>query len=800
MADPIAVPDGNIETNEDSVLTIPASELLANDSDIDGDTITIISVQEALNGTVSLDLNGDVVFTPDPNYSGPALFTYTISDGNGGVSTASVSIDILAVNDAPVVVTEIPDQLVDENSPVQISTSSFFEDVDVSDVLTYSATLSDGSPLPEWLSLDPVTGEIAGLAPCVCAGGNALEITVTASDGTESISDTFNLTVQNVNATPVALNDVTEVREDSTLLISSSDLLANDSDPEGDTLTIVSVQNSFNGTVALDVDGNVIFEPDAGYFGPASFSYTISDGNGGTSTATCDLTVHRVLKGAPGTSDYTFGTEAQVNTFTAGGQTSPSITALSDGGYVVVWQSANQDGSGSGIYGQRYDATGLAAGAEFQINQYTQSDQNNAQLVGLSNGGFAVVWQSDNQNGEDFDIYARVYEENGTPVGDEFHVNIYDTSGNQLAPEIAALPDGGFTVIWSTYDRKNYDIAGQRFDSSGNHIDQEFVVGTARVKSEDSQKISVLEDGSFVVVWHSYVPGSSKYDILGQRYNPDGTAAGAEFLINTSTARDQDFPEIASLEGGGFVVVWQSDRQDGDDYGIYGQLYDANGIKVDSEFQINSYSADAQAFPSVTGLPDGGFVVTWQSYGQDGSGDGIFAQRFDAGGVAVDEEFQVNDFVTGEQSKPEVTALNNGTLVFTWQSEGIDGDEFAITSKVLSIVPEITGTTGNDVIEGSPGDDFITGLAGDDLLTGGAGNDTFYFAADAGVDTITDFQAGAGADDLIVFEDTFTDFNDLLNSTTQNGSDLVIDTGDGSSVTLTSVNFIDLHADDFLFV
>ena len=87
----------------------------------------------------------------------------------------------------------------------------------------------------------------------------------------------------------------------------------------------------------------------------------------------------------------TRGFEFQINSHTEGDQANPSVTALSDGGFVVTWESDGQDGSGLGVYGQRYDATGTARGAEFRIATTAADDQQNPSVTGLSNGGFVVA-------------------------------------------------------------------------------------------------------------------------------------------------------------------------------------------------------------------------------------------------------------------------------------------------------------------------------------------------------------------------------------------------------------------------
>ena len=99
---PVANANTVFAATEDSALTIAPATLLGNDTDIDnGTTLTITSVQGAVNGTVAL-VGSNVVFTPAANYNGPASFTYTVSDGNGGASTATVTVNVAAVSNAPV--------------------------------------------------------------------------------------------------------------------------------------------------------------------------------------------------------------------------------------------------------------------------------------------------------------------------------------------------------------------------------------------------------------------------------------------------------------------------------------------------------------------------------------------------------------------------------------------------------------------------------------------------------------------------------------------------------------------------
>ena len=160
---------------------------------------------------------------------------------------------------------------------------------------------------------------------------------------------------------------------------------------------------------------------------------------------------------------------------------------------------------------------------------------------------------------------------------------------------------------------------------------------------------------------------------------PIPLVAGSETLVNTTTFSDQLNPTVTGLLGGGYVVTWASDGQDGLGYGVYAQRYDAAGGAIGSETLVNTTTAGDQYQPGVTGLSDGGYVVTWMSYyGQDGSGSGVYAQRYDAAGAAVGSETLVNTTTASDQSFPAITGLSDGGYVVTWMSYGQDGSSTGV--------------------------------------------------------------------------------------------------------------------------
>jgi hypothetical protein len=375
-----------------------------------------------------------------------------------------------------------------------------------------------------------------------------------------------------------------------------------------------------------------------------------------------------------------------VNTWTTDNQDYPSITSLSNGGFMVVWASYGQDGSNDGVYGQRFDANGNTVDSEFRVNTYRLWSQDEPSITSLPNGGFVVVWSSIEQDGSEYGIFGQRFDSNGNTVGSEFRVNTW-TTDNQLYPSITSLSNGGFVVVWHSYlqDGSNTGVYGQRFDANGNTVGSEFQVNTWTTDEQSYPSITPLSNGGFVVVWQSWGQDGSGYGVYGQRFDSNGNKVGSEFQVNTWTTDWQENPSITSLPNGGFVVVWEGwGGQDGSSWGVFGQRFDSNGNTVGSEFQVNTWTTNDQLWPSITSLPNGGFVVVWHSRYQDGSDYGVYGQRFDSNGNKVDSEFQVNTWTTDWQQHPSITSLSNGGFVVVWDSGGQDGSKFGVFGRIFS--------------------------------------------------------------------------------------------------------------------
>jgi large repetitive protein len=276
---PIAVADA-VTTPEDTATDI---DVLANDTDVDNDSLTISDPGTPVHGTASV-VGGKVRYTPGQDYDGSDTLTYTVSDGHGGSDTAAVTITVSAVDDAPVAVDD--SYVVTEDATLAAPLNVLVNDTDV-----------DSSPV----TIITNTAAAKGTAAIVSGGmsmtykpfHNAFGIdtfTYTITDGTLTSTATVTVDIGGTNDPPIAGNDNLSVAEGAGATV--LDVLANDSDPDGNTLQIITRTSGAHGVVTITGPGTgLTYNPTGNYHGTDTFTYTLSDGNGGTDTATVRVTV-----------------------------------------------------------------------------------------------------------------------------------------------------------------------------------------------------------------------------------------------------------------------------------------------------------------------------------------------------------------------------------------------------------------------------------------------------------------------------------------------------------------------------
>jgi len=393
---PVAANDNGFTTYSNTALSIAAASLLANDTDPDGDDLTITGANGATNGTVTFDSQtNSVIFTPTTGYVGAASFSYSISDGRGGASTATVSLNVGAqATGAGLFTSSDTPSIGADNDPSSVElgvkfvasargeitglryyksaqdvgshvgslwsstgqllatatftnetasgwqTVTFSQPVTISAGVTYVASYhSNGfyAATPNYFTTDHTNGVLTAPSSST-SGGNGVYAYGTGTLFPSASYSSANYWVDVIyqqstqNSAPVAVNDNgISTGIGTPIVLQASSLLANDSDPDGDQISVANVSNAINGTIAFNSQaGTITFTPLAGYTGAASFDYTIQDTQGQTSTASVAVNVTNE------------GSEQ--NVFAAG--TTPAIASVNDTDPVNLGMKFQSDAAG----------------------------------------------------------------------------------------------------------------------------------------------------------------------------------------------------------------------------------------------------------------------------------------------------------------------------------------------------------------------------------------------------------------------------------------------------------------------
>ncbi len=408
--------------------------------------------------------------------------------------------------------------------------------------------------------------------------------------------------------------------------------------------------------------------------------------------------------------------ETQVNYNTTDDQQNPYICALSNETFAVAWESYGQDGSSWGVYASVFNATtGKNITSEFRVNQYTDSAQANPSICALSNEIFAVAWESDDQDAEDNEVYARVFDATtGQQITPEFRVNHY-VSNDQEDPCICALTSDTLAIAWESFqqDGSQHGIYARVFNATtGSNITSEFRVNYYWSSNELSPSICALTNDTFAVAWDSL----GQDGICARVFNATtGKSITSEFKVEDDLVFVQEGPSICTISNDTFAAAWNSYGQEGSSYGVYAGVINATtGDHITSEFHVNEYTDEDQDNPAICALSSDIFIVTWESRSQDGSNDGVYAKVFNATtGKHIISEFQVNYYTTYGQRSPTVCRLSSDTFAIAWKSNGQDGDLGGIYCSIFRIknyspsnILPFGSSDGNDD-DGGDGEDSI---------------------------------------------------------------------------------------------
>lgn len=377
----------------------------------------------------------------------------------------------------------------------------------------------------------------------------------------------------------------------------------------------------------------------------------------------------------------------RVNTDATGDQEHPKVALLPDGSAFFVWQSGPI--GKQVVKGRVLGASGAFTGSDFVVGSGGGESELDPSVAVLKGGNIIVVWSKIGADGDLQGVYGRILSPLGQPVGADFRVNQF-TSYNQRNASVAALKDGGFAVVWVSEQQRavatplqpfaSVDVYSRLFNSDGTAQASE-----KRVSTEDlicaNPEITAAPSGGFVVAWaeKSRVRLRS-WDIKVRWYDAGNAAVGAPVVANTLVNGQQTSPSVRVL-GDTTLVAWVSNYQDGLKEGVFGQVF-RNGSKVGPELKVNSWTGGSQTQPVVATDGSDRFAVVWSSFVGQRSMD-IHAQRYSTAAALPEPE---QPWVSGlSQSAIQVAwapVLGFNISKFEWAADG--GTPVATTQSLVT--------------------------------------------------------------------------------------------------------------------
>lgn len=278
--------------------------------------------------------------------------------------------------------------------------------------------------------------------------------------------------------------------------------------------------------------------------------------------------------------------------------------------------------------------------------------------IPLDTGGWVSFWYEQLPHSGKRDVHVQGYRADGEPLGTPTRIaaSVGEYWSWRLI-EVDSLAGGGWVVCWVSANRvKGQDIFQRAFDAAGEPLGRKILIDTIGKHDDPDVDIVALADGGWVV---SRTAGDgSGQGIVRQVFDANGEPAGGEGLVNSTTKGVQHNAHTIEFEDGGWVVVWNSGRQNR----ICQQLYSADGQPIGGETRVNVGARSDSGFNAVA-LEGGGWLVVW---GKSGTDRGVYQQAYSADGEAMGGVTLVVD----EASRGHATALADGGWVITWVGDG----------------------------------------------------------------------------------------------------------------------------------
>ncbi|HET9225457.1 MAG TPA: hypothetical protein VFR31_02230 [Thermoanaerobaculia bacterium] len=357
------------------------------------------------------------------------------------------------------------------------------------------------------------------------------------------------------------------------------------------------------------------------------------------------------------------GSELQVNVTIPGPQTSPAAAAGPSGLHAVAWQGL---GTSTDVWLRVWKGDGTLLVPELRVNSQLSGCQEAPDISFGPDGSFVVVWQSEGQDGSGWGIFGQRFAANGSLAGPEFQVNAA-TSGDQQAPAVANGPSGFFTVVWESFgqDGDGWGVYARRFNAAGS-LGGEVQVASSGTGSQRRPDVVAQPTGHVLVAWEG--PDGSGPGVFVRRFAADLTAPGSAVQMDSVAAGFQSSPSLACDDSGNMIAAWERGAD------VVARRFDRFLAPLDGVFTVPPSASGLRTRPRVGSSGSGDFLVAWEGWSQDGGGPGVFLRAFDFLEMPQTSAVPVNTFIPGAQHRADVAVSSQGRVLTAWESEEQDGD------------------------------------------------------------------------------------------------------------------------------
>ncbi len=376
-------------------------------------------------------------------------------------------------------------------------------------------------------------------------------------------------------------------------------------------------------------------------------------------------------------------TEFRVNIFSDNYQRMPSATSTPSGQLIASWQTKGQFGEKNQVAQRAIVAGTGPTGVDSPLSQSQEWDMVGPVSVYAGSQKNLTAWNSIDEDGDGYGIFARFSTPDASPLGEAMQVNTA-WYGDQADPAIACISDEQCLIVWTNHgaasDMSGYMITGQWLALDGAKKGLELPL--LNEIGVHHPGVACSQDGTCLVVWTAEEGDTDGKGIWAGHFQFGDELVTDAQQVNTGDAGKQESAAVAVDKLGNFLIVWASSAQDsGGDYGVFGRLMKPDGNWAAGQFQVSQPLAGNQWFPQVAASHDNGFLVVW--YGAvDGDNVGIAARPFDPiAGLGL-QVTRLNEYTAGSQQYPRVSAAPDGFIVI-WESDmnDIEGGKLDIMAR-----------------------------------------------------------------------------------------------------------------------